>query len=113
MPLLTVVQTIPANSTVNVLANWQFRQPNFPATLECLACATAVGLTQALTTGSEQIVQPQSPVGVFGGAGVLPNRLNVEPIVDGVIPGEELTHQVSNGTGAGVEYRGVYVLTPK
>lgn len=113
MPYFTATGSIAAGGIAYPLANWQFRQPNFPAVLEILVNATAVGVVQGLTTGAESIVQNESPVSAGGAAGTLPARLNAEAIVDGILPGEEIVHQLRNTSGGAVTYNAVYVLTPK
>jgi hypothetical protein len=113
MPFFTATGAIAAGATAYPLANWQFRQPNFPAVLEILINATAAGVVHGLTTGAESIVQAESPVSAGGTAGVLPARINSEAIVDGILPGEEIVHSLRNTSGAPITYNAVYVLTPK
>lgn len=81
--------------------------------LEVMINATAVGVVQNLTTGPESIVQAESPVSAGGTAGVLPARLNNEPIVDAVLPGEEIVHTLRNTTAGSITVNGVAILTYK
>jgi hypothetical protein len=95
------------------LSTWQFRQPAKKAILEIFVNATAVGCVQNLTTGAESIVQAETPVSAGGTAGVLPARLNTEPAVDMVDPGDELVLTVRNTTGGTITVNGIAVLTYK
>ena len=104
---------VTAGSTYLPLSTWQFRQPARKAILEVFVNATAVGCVQNLTTGAESIVQAECPVSAGGTAGVLPARLNTEPAVDQVDPGDELVLTVRNTSGGTVTVNGVAVLTYK
>lgn len=90
---------------------WQYRQPARKALLEVMINATAAGVVWGLTTGSESIVQAESPVSAGGTAGVLPSRLNNEPAVDEVEPGDELVIICRNTTGNTITVNGVATLT--
>jgi hypothetical protein len=113
MPLFTFTQLVAAGGTYLPLNTWQFRQPARKAILEIFVNATAVGCVQNLTSGAESIVQAECPVQAGGTAGVMPARLNNEPAVDMVDPGDELVLTVRNTSGAGVTVNGVAVLTYK
>lgn len=113
MPYLPFTASIPAGQSLTPLSNWQFRQPNFPGTLEVYCNATATGCVQSLVTGSESIVQADiSAVGAGGSPGVMPAAINTVPIVDGVLPGEEIVHSIRNTTAGAITVNVVYVLTP-
>jgi len=111
MPQFNFSVTVPAGGTSLPLSTWQFRFPPKPSLLELMCNAAAVGIVMNLTTGAESIVQAESPVAAGGVAGVLPSRLNNEPIVDKVEPGEEIVLTLRNTTGAGVVVNGVAILT--
>lgn len=113
MPLFTFTQLVAAGGTYLPLNTWQFRQPARKAILEVFVNATGVGCVQNLTSGAESIVQAESPVQAGGAAGVMPARLNNEPAVDMVDPGDELVLTVRNTSGVGVTVNGVAVLTYK
>jgi hypothetical protein len=113
MPFYAQTASIPAGGTAYPLANWQFRQPNFPAVLEILVNATATGIVHTLTTGAESIVQGDTPCSAGGTSGVMPARINTEAIVDGILAGEEIVHSLRNTTAGAIVYNAVYVLTPK
>ena len=113
MPLFTFTQAVAAGATYLPLGAWQFRQPARKAILEVFVNATAVGCVQNLTSGAESIVQAECPVQAGGAAGVMPARLNNEPAVDMVDPGDELVLTVRNTSGGVVTVNGVAVLTYK
>lgn len=106
-----VVTALAAGATALPLGTWQFRFPPKPSLLELMLNATAVGVVMNLTTGAESIVQAESPVQAGGTAGVLPSRLNCEPIVDKVEPGEEIVLTLRNTSGGAITINGVAILT--
>src|SRR5512139_1276239 len=111
MPQFNFSTSIPAGGTPLPLATWQFRFPPKNSLLEVMVNATAVGVVMNLTTGAESIVQAESPVAAGGTAGVLPSRLNNEPIVDKVDAGEECVLSLRNTTAGAITVNGVAVLT--
>lgn len=111
MPQFNFSRLVAAGAADLPLATWQFRFPPKPSLLELMVNATAVGMVMNLTTGAESIVQAEAPVQAGGVAGVLPARLNCEPIVDKVDPGEEIVLTGRNTTGAGITWNGVAILT--
>lgn len=111
MPQFNFSTLIAAGATALPLSTWQFRFPPKPSLLELLVNATATGVVMNLTTGAESIVQAESAVAAGGVAGVLPARLNTEPIVDKVEPGEEIVLTLRNTAGAGITCNGVAILT--
>lgn len=111
MPQFNFSAAIAAGATATPLSSWQFRFPPKAALLELLVNGSATGLVMNLTTGAESIVQAESPVSGGGTAGTLPARLNTEPIVDKVDPGEEIVLTVRNPTAGPITVNGVAVLT--
>lgn len=111
MPQFNFSTSIAAGATATPLGSWQFRFPPKASLLEILVNASAAGLVMNLTTGAESIVQAESPVSGGGAAGTLPARLNTEPIVDKVDPGEEIVLTVRNPTGGAITLNGVAILT--
>lgn len=111
MPQFNFSVSVAAGGTSLPLSAWQFRFPPKPSLLELLVNTTAVGVVMNLTTGAESIVQAESPVSAGGTAGVLPSRLNTEPIVDKVEPGEEIVLTLRNTTAGALTVSGVAVLT--
>lgn len=110
--MFTISEAVAAGATVNALRNWTLRQPPTAGVLELLVDAAAVGLTMNVTTGTESIVQVDSIVGAGGAAGVLPNRLDNEPIVDKVAAGDELVLNIRNPTAGAITYNAVAIWTP-
>lgn len=113
MPLFTFTASVPAGTTYLPLSTWQFRFPPKKSLLEVMVNAAAAGCVMNLTTGSESIVQSESPVSGGGAAGTLPARINNEPIMDEVDPGEELVLTIRNPTPGAIVVNGVAVLTYK
>jgi hypothetical protein len=113
MPYFPFTQLIAAGATALPLATWSYRFPPKLSLFELMVVATAAGVVMNLTTGAESIVQADSPVTAGGTAGVLPARLNNEPIVDMVNPGEELVLALRNTAGAGITVNGIAILTYK
>lgn len=113
MPMFTFSQSIAAGATAQPLGSWNYRFPPKPALFELLINATATGIVQNVTTGPESIVQSESPVSAGGTAGVLPARLNTEPIVDMVSAGEELVLNLRNTTAGAITCNGVAIITYK
>ena len=111
MPQYNYTASIAPGATALPLQNWQFRFPPKSSLLELLVNASAVGLVMNLTTGAESIVQAESPVPAGGTAGVLPARLNTEPIVDKVDAGEEVVLTIRNTSGGAVTVNVVAILT--
>lgn len=113
MPLRTFSASIPAGGTAFPLSDWNYRFPPKIAMIELMVNAGAVGVVMNLTTGAESIVQADSPVSAGGTTGVLPARLNNEPIVDMVGPGEECVLSLRNTSGAAIVVNGVANLQYK
>lgn len=111
MPHFNFVTTVAAGGTAFPLATWQFRFPPKQSLLELLINATGINVVMALTTGAESIVQSENPVSAGGTAGVLPARLNTEPIVDKVDPGEEIVLSLRNADAASRTVQGTAILT--
>lgn len=111
MPQFNFVAAIAAGATANPLNTWQFRFPPRRALLELLVNATGTGVVMSLTTGAESIVQADVPVSAGGTAGVLPARLNTEPIVDQVDAGEEIVLSLRNTTAGALTVNGLAIMT--
>lgn len=111
MPLFTFSTSVAAGATATPLSSWQYRFPPKKSLLELMLNATAAGVVMNLTTGAESIVQSDSPVSGGGTAGTLPARLNNEPVVDKVDPGEEIVLSVRNTTAGAITVNGVVVIT--
>lgn len=111
MPQFNFSTSVAAGGTSLPLSTWQFRFPPKASLLELMLNATAAGVVMNLTTGAESIVQAEAPVAAGGTAGVLPARLNTEPIVDKVDPGEEIVLTLRNTSGGAITVNGVAILT--
>lgn len=113
MPMFTFSTTIPAGGTAQPLSAWNYRFPPKNALFELLLKATGTNVVMNVTTGPESIVQADSPVSAGGTAGVLPARLDTEPIVDMVAQGEELVLNLRNNDAAARTVNGVAIITYK
>lgn len=113
MPQFNFTQVVGIGATVFPLENWNQVRPKQRGLLELMINGTATGCLMNLTTGSEQIVSPDTAVGAGGVAGVLPSRLNNEPTVDMVEANEVITLQVRNPTAGAITINGIAVLTFK
>lgn len=113
MPQFNFVTAIAAGATATPLSSWQYRFPPKKAVLELLVGTSAVGVVMNLTTGAESIVQAESPVGIGFAAGTLPARLNMEPIMDVVDPGEEIVLTLRNTTVGALTVNGTAILSYK
>jgi hypothetical protein len=99
MPQITVLRSIASGASVNLFENWQYEYPPKASLLEVLISAEVAGFVMSLTTGTESIVQPESPVGL-GALDTLPAPQDFQAIIDKVDPGERLVLTVRNTTGA-------------
>ncbi len=75
MPSFIYTQSVAAGATFQPLAGWQYQYLPWPAEITVMSRATAVGMTQVYTSGSETIVE-ESPVQAGGTTGVTPSPLN-------------------------------------
>jgi hypothetical protein len=113
MPVRTFTSSVAAGATYTPFSDWQYRFPPKTAMLEVLINATATGCVMNLTTGSESIVQSESPVSAGGTASVIPSRFTQEPIVDLVDPGQETVLTIRNTSGGAITVSGQGILTYK
>lgn len=111
MPSFTWSQSVAAGATFNPLDGWQYEYLPWPALVEFFQRATAVGMVATLTSGSDTL-QEESPVQAGGTAGVTPNRLNTEPVVDQAAAGDRLKARYRNTSGGAVTIDGMIVITP-
>lgn len=75
MPSFTFSQALVANGTFRPLDGWQYEYLPWPAEVQVLSRATALGVVNVYTSGSETIVE-ESPTQAGGTAGVIPSSLN-------------------------------------
>lgn len=71
MPRLTFNQSVAAGATYRPLASWQYEYLPYRAAVRVVTWGTAVGVTQAVSAGSEQL-QVASPIDAGATAGHLP-----------------------------------------
>lgn len=111
MPSFTFTQSVAANGTFLPLNGWQYEYLPYPAEIQVLARAVAIGVVNTYTSGSETVVE-ESPVQSGGTAGVIPSPLNTP--VQGWIgaAGDRLKLNYRNTTGAAVNVDGIIELTP-
>ena len=75
MPSFIFTQSVAAGATFEPLTGWQYQYLPWPAEVNVLSRATAIGMVQVFTSGSETIVE-ESPVQAGGTTGVTPSSLN-------------------------------------
>lgn len=112
MPTRTWSQSIAAGAGFNPFDGWQLQFLPYPALVEVIHRATAVGLTATFTSGTDTLLQEGSPVPSGGTAGQTPSRLNIEPIIDRGAPGDQLILQYRNPTGGAITVDGIVNITP-
>lgn len=112
MPYFTWSQAITAGSTFDPLdsAGWMYRYVPYPAIIEVIDRATAVGIVVSRTFGSDTI-QQESPLSAGGTAGVIPSRLNIEPVTEKANATDLLRVVYRNTTGGTVTVDGLIELT--
>ena len=113
MPQFNFVTAVPANASSTPLSTWQYRFPPKTALISLILNAAATGVVMNLTTGSESIVQADSPVSAGGTAGVIPSSFGVNPIVDQVDAGEEIVLTLRNTTASPITVSGLVEMTYK
>ena len=111
MPSFTYNQSIAAGATFNPLTGWQFEYTPWPAGVGVLARATAVGLVNTLTSGSETIVE-ESPVQAGGTDGVIPSALNTTPQGWQAAAGDRLKLNYRNTTLGAIIIDGIIEIEP-
>lgn len=107
MPMLSWVQSIAAGATFDPLQNSLYERMPVSAIVKILSSATAVGLLQSVICGSETIVE-ESPVPLYGAAGVFPTEQYVDPIVDEAVVGDKVRIRYRNPTGGAIEAHGTF-----
>jgi len=111
MPRLTFTQSVAAGATYQPLLGWQYEYLPFPAVVEILINATATGVVATVSSGSDQLME-ESPVQAGGTAGVMPSKLNVDPLTDAAAAGDRMKIQARNTTGGAITVNGVINVTP-
>lgn len=114
MPSFTFSAAIAAGATFDPLdasgSAWMYRYLPYAAMVEIIDRATAVGVTVVRTFGSDTI-QQESPVSAGGTAGVIPNRLTVEPVTEKAQPSDLLRLVYRNTTAGAINVEGIIQIT--
>jgi len=91
--------------------SWKYRYIPYDCIVEIIHDTTAVGVTQTITAGSDEILQ-ESPVSAGGTAGVLQGRLNREPVTFKAKAGDLVIIRYRNTTAGALTISGSIELTP-
>lgn len=111
MSAKTIVESVPAGSSVSVLEDWNFETPVQPGMIKLNMNATAVGL-QATLTSLDQTIFQESPVAAGGTAGVVPSDNTINPIIEKVPAGRKLALRIRNTTGGAITFNGQIDFVP-
>lgn len=111
MPMFRYSQAILAGATFDPLVNWQYRYLPWPAGVAVISRATAVGMVNVLTSGSETIVE-ESPVQAGGTAGTTPSELNTPPDTWVAAGGDLLKINFRNTTVGTITVDGIIQVEP-
>jgi len=112
VPMLTWSQSIAAGATFDPIdsAGWQYRYLPYPAVIEAIHQATAVGMVVGITFGSDTI-QQGSPLSAGGTAGQIPSRFTREPITEKGMQGDLLRIVYRNTTAGAITVDGLVEIT--
>lgn len=111
MPSFTFTQSVAAGAIFRPLDGWQYQYLPWPAEVTVIANATAVGMVNTYTSGSETIVE-ESPVQAGGTAGVIPSPLNTPVQGWHAAAGDLLKLNYRNTTGGAVTINGIVEALP-
>lgn len=111
MPSFISSQSIAAGAVFEPLAGWQYQYLPWPAEVTVLSRATAIGVTQVYTSGSETIVE-ESPVQAGGTAGVTPSPLNTPVQGWHAAAGDLLKTKFRNTTLAAITVDSIIEVVP-
>jgi len=111
MPSFTFSTLMAANGTIRPLDGWQYEYLPWPAEVQVLARATAVGVVNVYTSGSETIVE-ESPVQAGGTIGVIPSSLNTPIQGWHAAAGDRLKLNYRNTTAGTPTIDGIIEITP-
>lgn len=91
--------------------SWKYRYIPYDCVVEVMHGTSAAGVTQTITSGSDEIVQ-ESPVTIGFAAGTLPSRLNCEPVTFKARAGDLVIVRYRNTTAGSLTINGTIELTP-
>jgi len=111
MPSFTFTTLVLAGTIFRPLDGWQYQYLPWPAEVSVLARATAVGMVNTYTSGSETIVE-ESPVQAGGTLGVIPSSLNTPVQGWHAAAGDLLKLSYRNTTGGDVTIDGIIEVNP-
>jgi len=111
MPSFIFSQSVAAGATFNPLTGWQYQYLPWPAEVTVLSRATAIGMVQVFTSGSETIVE-ESPTQAGGTSGVTPSALNTPIQGWHAAAGDLLKLNYRNTTGGAVIVDGIIEVIP-
>lgn len=110
MPVMVITTTVPANGSATPLVGQQYEFLGFPASVAFGIVADAVGIVATVYSGSD-LLQQEGPA-VIRAAGALPVNPDDFYLTDVAAPGDRLSVQLRNTTGAGISTRVVVQITP-
>ena len=111
MPSFTFSSAVLTGATLRPLDGWQYEYLPWSAETTVLARATAVGMVNTYTSGSETIVE-ESPVQAGGTAGVIPSPLNTPVQGWNAAAGDRLKLSYRNTTGGTITMDGIIEVNP-
>lgn len=111
MPSFIFSSLVAAGATFEPLTGWQYQYLPWPAEVNVLSRAVAIGMVQVYTSGSETIVE-ESPVQAGGTIGVTPSSLNTPIQGWHAAAGDLLKLRYRNTTGAAVHVDGIIEVQP-
>lgn len=114
MAFFTFTSQLAAGASFNPLDvsgnSWKYNRAPYAGTVEIIAAATLASMLLRVTVGSDEIMQ-ESPISIGGAAGVLPARLNTEPITFTVDAGDVIQPVFRNTNAAANTINGTIELT--
>jgi len=111
MPSFIFSAAILTGATFRPLDGWQYQYLPWPAEVTVMSRATAVGMVNVFTSGSETIVE-ESPCQAGGTAGVTPASLNTPVQGWHAAAGDLLKLQYRNTTGGTITVDGIIEVLP-
>jgi len=111
MPSFSFTTLVLAGAVFEPLVGWQYQYLPWPAEVLVLARATAVGVVQVYTSGSETIVE-ESNTQAGGTLGVTPSSLNTPVQGWHAAAGDLLKLRYRNTTGGDITVDGIIEVQP-